>query len=216
MESVEKEIQSLKKQLTSLEGVKIDVTGLRLMLDKLVTLIEQQPIADKESINKIIKDDESVKQDALDRIIFESVSVSRRLQKGVVFLSSVKFFQNQAIPMYSTVVEFDGEDIVGDNEKTFERIADYLSALSNIDRIRILCALAERDRSAKEIQELSGKRGGSLYHHLNALIKQNLIEKIGNNYSLTENGREIMVIIGLINQQAIFLERSGSDFKSVF
>ncbi len=213
MESVEREIQLLKKQLTSLEGVKIDVTGLRLMLDRVVRLLEQQPNTDKEALTTVIKDSETVKQDALDRIIFESVSVSRRLQKGVVFLSSVKFFQNQAIPMYTTVVEFDDENIVGDNEKAFERIANYLSALSNIDRIRILCALAERDRSAKEIQKLSGKKGGSLYHHLNALIKQNLIEKVGNNYSLTENGREIMVIMGLINQQAIFLERLESNLS---
>ncbi len=211
MESVEKEIQLLKKQLTNLEGVKIDVTGLKLMLDKLVRLIEQQPVTDKENVNKIIKDDDTVKQDALDRIIFESVSVSRRLQKGIVFLSSVKFFQNQAIPTYSTVVEFESDDIVGDSDKAFERIADYLSALSNIDRIRIICALAERDRSVKEIQKLSGKRGGSLYHHLNALIKQNIIEKVGNNYGLTENGREIMVIMGLINQQAIFLEKRESS-----
>ncbi|MEM2108879.1 MAG: winged helix-turn-helix domain-containing protein [Candidatus Odinarchaeota archaeon] len=211
MESVEKEIQTLKKQLTNLEGVKIDVTGLRLMLDKIVRLIEQQPSSEKDSLTPIIKDKESVKQDALDRIIFESVSASRRIQKGIVFLSSVRFFQNQAIPMHSMVMEFDTEDIIGDSDRSFERIANYLSALSNVDRIRILCSLAERDRSAKEIQQLSGKKGGSLYHHINALVEQNLVEKVGNNYGLTENGREILTIMGLINQQAVFLERIASN-----
>lgn len=208
METVEKEIQTLKKQLTNLEGVKIDVTGLRLMLDKIIKLIEQTPVSDKEELNTIIKDKETIKQDALDRVIFESVSVSRKIQRGIVFLSSTRFFQNQAIPLHNLVMEFDSDNIIEDGNQSFSRVANYLAALSNVDRIRLLSALAERDRSSKELQILSGKRGGSLYHHLNALAEQNLIKKVGNNYGLTENGREIMIIMGLINQQALFLERT--------
>jgi DNA-binding transcriptional ArsR family regulator len=208
METIEKEIQVLKRQLTDLEGVKIDVTGLRLMLDKVVKLLEETPsTAERENLTDIVRDSETVKHSSLDRIIYETVATSRKIEKGVIFLSSAKFIQNQAVPLHNQVFEFNENLILDNSQNTYERVSNYLSALSNTDRIKILTALAERDRSSKEIQVLTGKKGGSLYHHLNELSEENLIKKIGNNYGLTENGKEIMIILGLINQQALFIEK---------
>ena len=208
METIEKEIQVLRRQLTDLEGVKIDVTGLRLMLDKVVKLLEETPSTDNENLANLVRDTDTIKHNTLDRIIYETVAASRKIESGIVFLSSAKFTQNQAIPVHNQVFEFNSDFILKNDEETFGRVSDYLGALSSIERIKILTALSERDRSSKEMQKITGKRGGSLYHHLNELAKQNLIRKIGNNYSLTENGKEIMIILGLMNQQAIFLEKS--------
>ncbi|MHA1754169.1 MAG: ArsR/SmtB family transcription factor [Candidatus Odinarchaeia archaeon] len=206
METIEKEIYSLKKQLTNLEGVKIDVTGLKLMIDKVLKLLQESPPEKTEAISSSLKDEELIINESLDRVIFETVSTSRKIKSGVVFLSSAKFVANQAIPVHNQVIKFDSYNIIEDDEETAIRVSNYLSALSNVKRIKILAALAERDRSSKEIQELTGKKGGSLYHHLNELLSQKLIQKIGNNYGLTENGKEILIILGLINQQTKFLE----------
>ncbi|MHA1410423.1 MAG: ArsR/SmtB family transcription factor [Candidatus Odinarchaeia archaeon] len=213
METIEKEIQVLKKQLSDLEGVKIDVTGLRLTLDKVVRLLEESPSGERESITSIIRDSETVKHNALDKIIYETVSASRKIEKGLVVLSSVKFIQNQAVPIHTQILEFNSDKIIEPDDNSLKRISKYLSALSNPERIKILTSLSERDRSSKEIQKITGKKGGSLYHHLKELTEQNLIRKIGNNYGLTENGKEIMIILGLINQQAIFLEKSMENLE---
>ncbi|MFX1598597.1 MAG: ArsR family transcriptional regulator [Promethearchaeota archaeon] len=102
-------------------------------------------------------------------------------------------------------------NVEGNIDDTFNKLSSLIQTMSSVERLKMLLYLGERDRSVKEIQKIIGKKGGSLYHHINALMNEGLILKIGSNYGLSEQGREALILLGLMAQEAMFLSSFNSE-----
>ncbi|TFG09663.1 ArsR family transcriptional regulator, partial [Candidatus Thorarchaeota archaeon] len=70
------------------------------------------------------------------------------------------------------------------------RIAKLVVPFANSDRIRIVRALIEKPMTFTEMEDLIGKRGGALKHHLDQLIQERYIvrESIRGRYLATVRG----------------------------
>ncbi|GEM_PF-6298179 len=70
-----------------------------------------------------------------------------------------------------------------------ERLAELFSSLSTPGRIRVLLALEKSPRRFKELEVLSGLRGGSLKTSLKKFIELGLITQTMGIYRITPKGR---------------------------
>lgn len=70
------------------------------------------------------------------------------------------------------------------------RIAELVMPFANADRIRIVRALIEKPMTFTEMEDLIGKRGGALKHHLDQLTQERYIvrESIRGRYLATVRG----------------------------
>lgn len=212
MESVKHEISKLRNKVAELEGVSLDVKGIKLQLDKIgdMLLQTQQP-----EVPVLRVDPDVAKTRALEKMMVEAISAARNTKSGLIFLVATEYKRNQPLIVHSQSYDYNDnlltqEDTQDNADDAFNRLSNFIQTMSNIERLKMLVHLGERDRSVKEIQKIVRKKGGSLYHHINALIKEGLILKIGSNYALSEQGREALILLGLLAQEAMFL----SSFRS--
>ncbi|RLE58398.1 MAG: hypothetical protein DRJ32_06525 [Thermoprotei archaeon] len=76
-----------------------------------------------------------------------------------------------------------------------KRVEKLVAPLANSSRVALLKALLSKARSISEITEITGLRGGELYHHLKELIRSGYVtsEKRGV-YRLTMKGEIVLII----------------------
>lgn len=213
MESVRHEISKLRNKIAELEGVSLDVKGIKLQLDKIGDMLLQTPQPDVPAIRV---DPDIAKTRALEKMMVEAISASRNTKSGLIFLVATEYKRNQPIIVHSQSYDYKDNllspgNVKNDTDQTFSRLSSFIQTMSNVERLKMLLYLGERDRSVKEIQKIIGKKGGSLYHHINALTDEGLILKIGSNYGLSEQGREALILLGLMAQEAMFLSSFNSD-----
>ncbi|MCE5238465.1 MAG: winged helix-turn-helix domain-containing protein [Armatimonadia bacterium] len=89
------------------------------------------------------------------------------------------------------------------DESVPARLERLLSPLAHEARVRILQALHERPRSASELGEAVGMRGGSLYYHLKELQYANYIRGDGTGYALTDLGRQLFLTLSYVALQVV-------------
>lgn len=212
MEAVKHEISKLRNKIAELEGVSLDVKGIKLQLDKIgdMLLQTQQP-----DVSVFRVDPDIAKTRALEKMMVEAISASRTTKSGLIFLVATEYKRNQPLIAHSQSYDYNDSTLTHGNARgyaddTFSKLSNFIQTMSSIERLKMLVHLGERDRSVKEIRRIIRKKGGSLYHHINALMKEGLILKIGSNYALSEQGREALILLGLLAQEAMFL----SSFKS--
>ncbi len=78
------------------------------------------------------------------------------------------------------------------------KIADLVTPLANADRIRIVRALIDKPMTFTEIEDLIGKRGGALKHHLDQLIQERYVvrESVRGRYLATVRGNLAQRLLG--------------------
>ena len=75
-------------------------------------------------------------------------------------------------------------------------VAAVLGALANAKRLRILSALLVRPRLFSELREFSKLGKTALSHHLNLLVKVDVIKQVGRGqYEITEDGHSMLTSI---------------------
>ncbi|MHA1237703.1 MAG: ArsR family transcriptional regulator [Candidatus Odinarchaeia archaeon] len=216
MDEVELEIAKLRNKINMLEELSFDVKSLKVQLEKLNTSILQ---IQSKTLNEPITlplDKESIKNQALENMMFDAFKASRNIKKGLIFLIHSTYEHNNALIKYTQVYEHNGKILSSINSEDMKELSNFLQALGSKERIKILSLLEEGDKSVKEIKAEVGRDGGALYHHINALVENKLITKRGNNYTLTHRGREIIIMLGLISQQSKFSKISDEVENAKF
>ncbi|MDP2872060.1 MAG: winged helix-turn-helix domain-containing protein [Bacillota bacterium] len=78
-------------------------------------------------------------------------------------------------------------------------MARVARALSSDQRLSVLVALLDGERSAQELAVATGQEGGPLYHHLRELMAQDLAaQPQRNRYRITPRGRDAFATIACL------------------
>ena len=86
-----------------------------------------------------------------------------------------------------------GQDAV--REMSAAAVERLLAPLAHEGRVRIMQVLFRDPMSASELSEVTGLRGGGLYHHLRELEHADYIASQSGQYRLTDLGRELLVTV---------------------
>ncbi|MFX1598598.1 MAG: hypothetical protein ACFFC5_06000, partial [Promethearchaeota archaeon] len=92
MESVRHEISKLRNKIAELEGVSLDVKGIKLQLDKIGDMLLQTPQPD---LSAMRVDPDIAKTRALEKMMVEAISASRNTKSGLIFLVATEYKGNQ-------------------------------------------------------------------------------------------------------------------------
>lgn len=70
----------------------------------------------------------------------------------------------------------------------FQAYADIFASFGSVERLKVIDALLDDEKTAKEIMESAGMRTtGQVYHHLDDLEKIGLISKQGDKYKINSS-----------------------------
>jgi len=79
------------------------------------------------------------------------------------------------------------------NSDVAAKMETMLAPLAHESRVRILQSLYRGPSSPTELSELTGLKGGSLYHHLRELLYAAYVRDEQGKYQLTDLGRQLLV-----------------------
>jgi len=83
------------------------------------------------------------------------------------------------------------------------KVARLLSPLAHETRVHLMQAMYDAPKSAAQLSEATGLKGGDLYHHLNELIEAAYVTDRGETYNLTAFGCQILIIVTSIADLAV-------------